>query len=63
MDTETTSSLNSKYSLYMIKTTHLSDEPKKMDRIDRDILLKQRGKIMRYWDFVKKSLAEKTMTG
>ena len=29
MDTEMTSSLNSKYSLYMIKTTHLSDEPKK----------------------------------
>jgi len=27
MDTEMTSSLNSKYFLYMIKTTHLSDEP------------------------------------
>ena len=31
MDTETTSSLNSKYFLYMIKTTHLSDEPKKIE--------------------------------
>ena len=42
MDTEMTSSLNSKYSLYMIKTTHLSDEPFFFEHEYNEDIIKQR---------------------